>query len=394
MMEYRELLSYVMAMEMGKPVREGLREVEYAAGFYFWFAGEAERIYGQTIPSQHSNKRLMLVHEPIGVCAIITPWNFPIAMGARKIAAALAAGCTVVAKPSPECPVSMALVALMCQIAQVPPGVFNMLIGSEEEIGRAFLESEVVRKISFTGSCEVGKYLYKNSADTLKRLTLELGGHAPLLVFNDASIKKAVQGSLIAKFRNNGQTCVAANRFFIQNEIYDDYLNSLLESIQRLRIGDPLDHDTDLSTVLHPSAISKVKKHTQDALQKGAIPILLGREPYEPTVLTEVTPDMLVFKEETFGPLIAIMRFQSIEEGIALANQSPYGLASYAFTENLTTAYKIIDQLQYGIIGLNDGLPSTPQASFGGIKNSGFGREGGPSGLREYLVEKFVSLIV
>lgn len=387
----KEDLALVMAMEMGKPIKEALKEVEYAAGFYFWFAGEAERIYGLSIPSIHPNKKLTILQEPIGLCGIITPWNFPLAMGARKIAAALAAGCCVVAKPSPECPISMSAFAHLCREVDLPKGVFNVVIGPEKEVGKVLLESADIRKISFTGSCGVGRYLFRESAATLKKLTLELGGHAPLIVFDDADINKAVEGTIAAKFRNNGQTCIAANRILVQKTIAKKYLEKLLHAIQKLTIGNPLEKQTDLSTVLHPESEQKVNRHIKDALKKGATALLMGKKSYFPTVLVDVTPEMNIFYEETFGPVAAITQFDQFEEGIDLANASEYGLSAYVFTQNLQKAHLAIDQLQYGIIGLNDGLPSAPQASFGGIKNSGFGREGGPSGLREYLTEKFVS---
>lgn len=391
LIENKDSLAYVMAMEMGKPIKEGVKEVAYAADFYFWFAGEAERIYGQIIPSSSSLKRLMIIQEPIGVCGVITPWNFPLAMGARKMAAALAAGCTVVVKPSSECPLSMLSLAELCHQAGLPNGVMNVVVGPEQEIGKAFLDSDVVRKISFTGSCEVGKYLYRESSVTLKKLTLELGGHAPLLVYDDANIKTAVEGTIVAKFRNNGQTCVAANRILVQQEIYEKYVTELLEAISKLIVGDPTDPNVDVSNVLHPASTAKVEKHIQDALSKGAKAVLSGKSPYHPTVLTDVTSEMDIFYEETFGPVAPITIFDEVEEGINLANDSEYGLAAYVFTESLARAKTSVERLQYGIIGLNDGLPSCAQASFGGVKHSGFGREGGPSGLREYLVEKFIS---
>lgn len=392
MLDHRDALAEVMAMEMGKPLKDGIREVSYAAGFFHWFAGEAERIYGKTVPSQFSNKRLMVLHEPVGVCGVITPWNFPLAMGARKIAAALAAGCSIVAKPSSETPVSMLAMGVIGLMAGLPQGAFNVVIGPEQEIGQVLLESPLVRKISFTGSTEVGRYLYRESAKTLKKLSLELGGHAPVIVFRDAHLDKAVAGCITAKFRNTGQTCVSPNRFFVQKGIYEAFLEKFIEEVKKLKVGNPLDSATDLSDVLHPQSITKMKNHIDDALKKGATGMLMGKEPFYPTILSGLNRDMLVFHEETFGPLAAIMPFETVEEGIALANDTHYGLASYAFTQSLATAQAVMDQLEFGIIGLNDGLPSTPQASFGGIKNSGFGREGGPSGINEYLVEKFVSI--
>jgi succinate-semialdehyde dehydrogenase/glutarate-semialdehyde dehydrogenase len=388
----RKLLAYVMAMEMGKPVNEGAKEVDYAAGFFSWFAGEAERLAGQAVASAVPNKRLMILPVPIGVCAIITPWNFPLAMGARKIAAALAAGCTTVIKPSPECPISMLFLAEICRQADIPSGVINVIVGPEQEIGEALLRSEVVRKLSFTGSTQVGRYLYRESAQTLKKLTLELGGHAPLIVYNDASIEKAVNGTLSAKFRNNGQTCIAANRILVQKEIYPYYVDKLTKATRKLIVGDPFDQSTDLSNILHPTSESKVREHIQDALEKGAKALLLGKSACDPTILENINTNMKIFYEETFGPVIAITAFDTFEEGIMLANQSNYGLAAYVFSENQTLSHISVEALNYGIIGVNDGLPSAPQASFGGVKDSGFGREGGPTGIFEYLTEKFVSI--
>lgn len=389
---HKALLAYVMAMEMGKPIKEGGKEVEYAAGFFLWFAGEAERLCGQLVLSADPHKRLMIVPVPVGVCGIITPWNFPLAMGARKMAAALAAGCTTVVKPSPECPVSMLLLAEICRQAGVPAGVVNVLAGAEEVIGRELLRSDIVRKLSFTGSTETGRYLYRESAATLKKLTLELGGHAPLLVFDDASLERAVAGTLAAKFRNNGQTCIAANRILVQRGIYDAYVEKLVEAVQRLAVGNPLDAETDLSTVLHPASAKRVDEHIQDALAKGAKARLLGDAPCCPSILEGVTPAMRIFNEETFGPVAALTAFDTFEEGIALANRSKYGLAAYVFSEGLQRSHAAAEALNYGIIGVNDGLPSAPQASFGGVKDSGFGREGGPSGILEYCTEKFISI--
>lgn len=390
--EYAMDFTKIMATEMGKPITQGKGEVSYASGYFYWYAGEAERIYGVTVPSQFEGKKLMILYEPVGVCATITPWNFPLAIPARKIAAALAAGCTVINKPSPETPVTMLLFAHICKMAELPPGVVNVIPGPEKEIGETLLHSSSVRKLSFTGSTKVGKYLYRQSAETLKKLTLELGGHAPLIVFDDADIDKAVSGTILSKFRNNGQTCVCPNRIFVQEGIYVAFVEKLIDEIKKLRLGDPFDPKSELSAVLHPASIEKVNRHIQDAIDKGAKAELMGKEPYEPVVLSHVTPEMVIFNEETFGPVVPLIRFKGDEEGIAMANASEFGLSSYVFTENLKRANRVIDALEYGIIGLNDGLPSTYQASFGGVKSSGFGREGGPTGIKEYLVEKFVSV--
>lgn len=394
LLEYQDAIAWVMAMEMGKPVTQGKGEVVYSAGYFHWFAGEAERIYGMTIPSQFQNKRLILCYEPVGVAASITPWNFPLAMAARKIAAALAAGCTAVNKPSPESPVTMLLFAHLCNMAGLPQGVMGVVPGPEKEVGEALLGVPQVRKLSFTGSTPVGKYLYEHSANTLKKLTLELGGHAPLLVFDDADIGKAVTGTVESKFRNNGETCVCANRIFVQEGILDAFSNALVKAIKKLKIGDPFDASSDLTTILHPASVAKVQHHVQDALDKGAKALLLGNEPYQPAVLSGVTPEMRIFSEETFGPVAPLISFKDDSEGIAMANKGGFGLASYVFTKSLERAFKVVEELEYGIVGVNDGRPSTYQGSFGGVKNSGFGREGGPTAIKEYLVEKFVSIQV
>lgn len=388
----KELLADVMAMEMGKTIRDGIKEVEYSAGFFHWFAGEAERIYGLTIPSQHIEKRIMVLKEPIGVSGLITPWNFPLAMPARKIGAALAAGCTAILKPASECPLSGLAIAYIFQSLGLPPGVLNVVIGDEKKIGKALLESPIVRKIGFTGSDEVGKYLYAQSAPTLKKLTLELGGHAPFIVFDDANLERVIEGIMISKFRNSGQTCIAPNRMIVQEKIFPEFLKELIKSLKEIKTGNPLNPSTDLTNILHSSASKKVKKHVDDAVKKGAKIEYEGKEMCDPFVLSGVTENMLIFNEETFGPVVPITTFKTMPEAIMLANRSQYGLASYLFTENLTTAHIIIGALEYGIIGLNDGLPSSPQLPFGGMKYSGFGKEGGPSGMDEYLVEKSVSI--
>ncbi len=391
LLEYQETFAKIFAMEMGKPISQGKAEVVYSAGYFHWFCGEAERIYGQTIPSQFSDKELLIQYEPVGVCALITPWNFPLAMAARKIAAALAAGCTVINKPSAESPVSMLLFAQICQMAELPAGVVNILPGPEVEIGSTLMNSPLVRKVSFTGSTEVGKLLYRQSAETLKKLTLELGGNAPLIVFDDANFENAVKGAVASKFRNNGQTCVCPNRIFVQESIYSKFLTAFVETVKQLKLGDPLDPQSEMSTILHSSVQEKVVQQIEDAIEKGAFPSLQGTTLYEPCVLSNVTQEMRVYQEETFGPIAPLISFKTEDEAITMANNTPYGLASYLFTENLSRAKRVADQLEFGIIGINDPIPSTYQASFGGIHQSGFGREGGPTGIKEYLVEKYIS---
>jgi succinate-semialdehyde dehydrogenase/glutarate-semialdehyde dehydrogenase len=381
-----------MTLEMGKTITEGLAEVEYAAGYFDWFAGEAERVYGTFVPSRHIHKRVSIVQRPVGPSAMITPWNFPIAMASRKIAAALAAGCTAVVKPAQECPLSLLSIASIAQEEGLPPGCLNVFFGDPQEIGEAFLTSGIIRKLTFTGSTNVGRYLYQNSAATLKKLTLELGGHAPFIVYDDANLQKAAEQAIASKFRNNGQTCVCPNRFYIHSKIHDEFVSALTDMAKQLKIGDPLDPKTNLSTAMHPTSVVKVKRHIEDALSKGAKVVLGGEEVFEPTILTGITEDMLISQEETFGPVIAISCFDSLGQVIEMANHTPYGLAAYVFTDSIDKGHKTVELLDYGVIGLNDGAPSAPEISFGGVKTSGFGREGGPSGIYEYLVEKTVSM--
>lgn len=383
----KAFLAEIMTLEIGKPIRESLVEVEYAAGYFDWYAAEGERVQGTIMPSRFPNKRLSIQYAPVGVCALITPWNFPFAIPGRKVAAALAAGCTVVLKPSPECPMSALAIAYMASEEGVPPGVINVLIGSEKEIGDVLLESPLVRKLSFTGSCEVGKLLFGKSSQTLKKMTMELGGHAPLIVFDDADISQAVDQTIAAKFRNSGQTCVAPNRIFVQSKIYDTFAERLVTAVRKLKVGDPREESTDISNVLHPSAQEKFQQHKEDALKRGAKEYLAGT----PSILGGITPQMLVYHEETFGPLVPLIKFSEDQEAIDAANRTEYGLAAYVFTQSLSRADKAVQGLEYGIIGLNDGVPSAPEMSFGGMKGSGFGREGGPHGIYDYLVEKCVS---
>ncbi len=390
--DYRDEFAELMMKEMGKNFREARGEVDYAAGYFKWFAEEAKRIYGKQIPSHVKGKQCFVSYEPIGPVAIITPWNFPLAMAARKIAPALAAGCPVICKPSSETPVSMLVLAALISKTSLPKGAFNVLIGPEEPIGNALTASPIIRKLTFTGSCPVGALLYKQSADTYKKLTMELGGHAPLIVFDDANLEQAVDGTLAAKFRNNGQTCVCANRIFVHESIHTPFLKRFIEKVKALKVGSPFEKDSDLTNVLHPMSIEKVTRHIADALEHGAKRHLNATHPYKPEILSGVTQKMLIFSEETFGPVAPIISFKSDDEVIRLANQTPYGLAAYFFTQSLKRAKTISEQLEYGVIGLNDGAPSAPQIPFGGIKSSGFGREGGPTGIYEYLVEKLVSM--
>ncbi len=391
-LDHRLELAKIMTEEMGKTRKDGLAEAVYSAGFFHWFAGEAERVYQRQLPSPCGEKTLNFLKTPVGVSGLITPWNFPLAMPARKVAAALAAGCALVLKPAMECPKSALFTALACQEAGIPPGVVNVIFGDEKQIGKALLESPKIKKISFTGSTAVGKYLYEHSALTLKKLSLELGGHAPVIIFDDADIDLAAAQTVIAKFRNNGQSCVAANRIFVHDSIYDAFAKKFVSAVEKLQVGDPHDPETDLTNVLHPSVLDKVPKQIDDAFKNGAKALLKGKKPYDPVILTDAGGHMLVCREETFGPVAPLIRFSGDDDVYKMANDTPYGLASYLFTQSLERAYRAMDALQFGIIGINDGLPSSPSLSFGGIKNSGLGREGGPGGLDEYLVEKCVSL--
>jgi len=331
----KDVFAKIMAQEMGKPLKQGRGEVDYSAGFFSWFAGEAERSYGQSVPSQRPEQRIMLVHQPIGVCALITPWNFPLAMPARKVAAALAAGCTMVVKPSSTTALSSLLLVQVLEQAGVPPGVVNVVFGEDEEIGTALTSSPVIRKLSFTGSVGVGKKLYAQCAGTLKKLTLELGGHAPTLVFEDADLDRAVQGTVDGKFRNNGQTCVCPNRIFVQRTIYDAFVQRFVEAVSKLNVGNAMDPHTDVSTFLMPSSAKKAEEHVQDAVAKGAELHSSGDTVYHPKVLLHVNETMRIYQEETFGPVAGIIPFETDDEVIQRANDSPYGLASYVFTQSL-----------------------------------------------------------
>ena len=391
MIKNKEELARCVTMEMGKPIVDARSEVEYAASYFLWFAEEAKRIYGKEIPSRSPNKRLYVRYEPIGPCAIITPWNFPIAMAARKIAAAFAAGCPVISKPSSITPLSLLFLGALSHEAGIPKESVHILIGDGERIGEALLAAEPIRKLSFTGSCEVGKALYRQCAESVKKITMELGGHAPLIVFDDADLKKAIEGAYAAKFRISGQTCICANRLFVHKKILPNFLEGLIKKVKRMKIGDPLEEDTDLTTSIHPESQRKARAHIEDAIKNGAKAHLGAKEPHEPEILSGITKEMLIFREETFAPVAGIMEFEEDEEVIELANQTPYGLASYVFTEGLKRAENVTSKLEFGIVGLNDGRPSSAELPFGGVKASGFGREGGPSGIYEYLSEKIIS---
>ncbi|MGV2289757.1 NAD-dependent succinate-semialdehyde dehydrogenase [Trinickia sp. YCB016] len=398
MLEHREALAELMVREQGKPLAEARGEVGYAASFLEWFAEEAKRMYGDVIPSPKPDSKIIVTREPIGVVAAITPWNFPLAMITRKAGPALAAGCTMVLKPSEETPLSAFALAVLAEQAGIPAGVFNVVSGDAVAIGNVLTASSVVRKLSFTGSTRVGKLLAKQSADTLKKLSLELGGNAPFIVFDDADIDAAVQGAMASKFRNTGQTCVCVNRFYVQDGIYDAFMQALTVAVKKMRVGNGLEGETEQGPLINEAALRKVELHVDDALKKGAQLLTggkrhaLGGTFYEPTVLVNASKSMLLADEETFGPVAAAFRFKTEEEAIAAANDSPFGLSAYFYTRDLGRAWRVGEALESGMVGINEGIISTEVAPFGGVKESGLGREGSKYGLDEYVELKYMMM--
>ncbi|WP_456272260.1 NAD-dependent succinate-semialdehyde dehydrogenase [Bacillus sp. AK031] len=394
--ENKEDLARTMTMEQGKPLKEAMGEIQYANGFISWYAEEGKRVYGETIPATQRNKRLFVQKQPVGVVAVITPWNFPAAMITRKVAPALATGCTVVIKPAEQTPLTALKLALLAEKAGIPKGVINVVTGDAKEIGETWLADTRVRKLTFTGSTQVGKLLMRGAAETVKKVSLELGGHAPVIVMDDCDIEKAVSGVIAAKFRNAGQTCVCSNRIYVHESIEKEFTEKLVERVKELKVGNGLEDGVDIGPLIDERAVEKVKSHVDDAVSSGASIEYGGNTDnglyFEPTILSNIKDDMLCMREETFGPLAPITSFTSQEEVVQRANDSIYGLAAYVFTENITKGIQICEALQYGIVGLNDGLPSTPQAPFGGFKQSGLGREGGHHGIEEYLEVKYISL--
>ncbi len=398
MLENQMDLATIITLEGGKPISESLGEIAYAASFFEWFSEEAKRVYGDLIPGHQYDRRTLVIKQPIGVVGCITPWNFPSAMLARKIAPAIAVGCSVVAKPAPETPFSATAMAYLSELAGVPKGIFNVVTGDAEKIGSAMTSHKDVKKITFTGSTAVGKHLLKASADSVKKVSLELGGHAPFIVFGDANLEAAVEGAVIAKYRNSGQTCVCANRIYVQSSIYDDFSQRFTEKASELVVGNGLDESTQQGPLISENAIEKVSNHIEDAKNSGAIittggnPHSLGGLFFEPTVLTGVSDEMLISKEETFGPVAPIFSFETEQEVIERANNTPYGLAAYFYTNDLAKSWRVSEQLDYGMVGLNTGIISTEMAPFGGVKESGIGREGSKYGVDDYLEIKYVSL--
>ncbi|VCY87520.1 Glutarate-semialdehyde dehydrogenase DavD [Acinetobacter baumannii] len=388
-------LAFILTSEQGKPLAEAKGEILYAASFIEWFAEEAKRVYGDIIPSPYPDARIVVNKQPIGVVAAITPWNFPAAMITRKVAPALAAGCPCIVKPAPETPfTALALVDLAVQ-AGVPAEIFSVITGDAVHIGDAIFESDVVRKFTFTGSTPVGKMLLERSAKTLKKVSLELGGNAPFIVFDDADLEAAIEGALIAKFRNAGQTCVCVNRFLVQAGIYEKFIAALSQKIQNFNIGNGLEAGHDIGPLINANAVKKVEAHIQDALDKNGRLVVGGKKHkagelfFEPTLIADVTADMDVATQETFGPLAAVFKFENEQQAVEMANATEFGLAAYCYTKDLGRAWRMSEQLEYGMVGINKGLISNEVVPFGGIKQSGLGREGSKYGIEDYLEIKY-----
>ncbi|MCK0510082.1 NADP-dependent succinate-semialdehyde dehydrogenase [Aromatoleum buckelii] len=395
---HQEDLALLMTSEQGKPLGEARGEVLYAASFVEWFAEEGKRIYGDVIPGHQPDKRIVVTKEPIGVCAAITPWNFPLAMITRKAGPALAAGCTMVLKPATQTPYSALALAVLAERAGVPAGVFSVLTGSATEIGGELTANPVVRKLTFTGSTEVGIKLAAQCAPTIKKLSLELGGNAPFIVFDDADLDAAVEGALASKYRNTGQTCVCANRLLVQDSVYDAFAEKLAAAVAKLKVGNGLDEGVTQGPLIDMQAVEKVEEHIADALAKGARVVTgggrhaLGRTFFEPTILADVTPQMKVAREETFGPVAPLFRFKDEAEAIRMANDTEFGLAAYFYSAGMNRVWRVSGALEYGIVGINTGIISTEVAPFGGMKSSGLGREGSKYGIEDYLEIKYLCM--
>ncbi|MBO7808696.1 NAD-dependent succinate-semialdehyde dehydrogenase [Burkholderia pseudomallei] len=393
-------LALILTTEQGKPLAEAKGEIAYAASFIEWFAEEGKRVAGDTLPTPDANKRIVVVKEPIGVCAAITPWNFPAAMIARKVGPALAAGCPIVVKPAESTPFSALAMAFLAERAGVPKGVLSVVIGDPKAIGTEITSNPIVRKLSFTGSTAVGRLLMAQSAPTVKKLTLELGGNAPFIVFDDADLDAAVEGAIASKYRNNGQTCVCTNRFFVHEHVYDAFADKLAAAVSKLKVGRGTESGATLGPLINEAAVKKVESHIADALAKGASLMTGGKRHasghgfFEPTVLTGVKPDMDVAKEETFGPLAPLFRFASEEELVRLANDTEFGLAAYLYSRDIGRVWRVAEALEYGMVGINTGLISNEVAPFGGVKQSGLGREGSHYGIDDYVVIKYLCVAV
>ena len=400
MMENQDALGELLTLEQGKPLGEAKGEIAYGASFIEWFAEEGKRTYGEIIPGHQRDTRIQVIRQPIGVTAAITPWNFPNAMITRKAGAALAAGCSMVVKPATATPYSALALCVLGEQAGIPAGVLSVLTGSSTAIGGEITSNPTVRKLSFTGSTEVGAKLMEQCAPQIKKTSMELGGNAPFIVFDDADLDAAVEGAIICKFRNNGQTCVCANRIYVQSGVYDAFAKKFAARISEMKVGNGMEDGVAFGPLIEPQAVDKVKEHVADALSKGAEVILGGKEHalgglfYEPTIMTNVDRSMAVTQEETFGPLAPLYRFESDDEVIEQANDTRFGLASYFYSQNLSRVYKVAEALEYGIVGINTGIISTEVAPFGGIKESGLGREGSSHGIDDYLEMKYMCLSV
>ncbi|WP_375460505.1 NADP-dependent succinate-semialdehyde dehydrogenase [uncultured Enterovirga sp.] len=398
MMANQDDLAAIMTAEQGKPLSESKGEIAYAASFIEWFGEEGKRIYGDTIPAHGADKRIVVIKQPIGVCAAITPWNFPAAMITRKVGPALAAGCTMVLKPASQTPFSALALCELAERAGVPKGVFSCVTGSASEIGGEMTSNPIVRKLTFTGSTEIGKLLLEQCARTVKKTSMELGGNAPFIVFDDADLEPAVRGAMASKYRNAGQTCVCANRILVQDGIYDRFVERLTEAVAGMKVADGFKEGTTIGPLIDQKAVAKVEEHVADALAKGARVVTggkrhaLGHTFYEPTVLADATPDMQLFHEETFGPVAPIFRFRTEEEAIRLANDTPFGLAAYFYSRDIGRVWRVAEALETGIVGINEGIISTEIAPFGGVKESGLGREGSHYGIEDYLEVKYLCM--
>nr|WP_282437754.1 NAD-dependent succinate-semialdehyde dehydrogenase [Acinetobacter radioresistens] len=398
MIEHQEDLAIILSTEQGKPMTESRGEILYGASFIEWFAEEAKRTYGDVIPHDKQGRRLLVVRQPVGVVVAITPWNFPNAMITRKVGPALAAGCSVVIKPASETPLSALALVALAEEAGIPKGVINVVTGSSREIGGILTQHPLVRKVSFTGSTAIGKLLMQQCSSTMKKISMELGGNAPFIVFEDADLDKAVEGAIASKFRNSGQTCVCTNRILVQNSIYDTFVEKLAAAVAKLKVAPAFEPGAEQGPLINEKAVEKIQEHIDDATSKGAKVICggqrhqLGQTFFEPTVLTDVTPDMQVAQDETFGPLAPVFRFTEEAEAIRMANDTEFGLASYIYTQNLSRAWRVSEALEYGMVGINEGLISTEVAPFGGIKESGCGREGSKYGIEDYQELKYLCM--
>ncbi|HVG26009.1 MAG TPA: NAD-dependent succinate-semialdehyde dehydrogenase [Acidobacteriaceae bacterium] len=395
-LEHQLDLARILTLEQGKPLAEAHGEILYGTSFIQWFAEEARRVYGDTIPANTRSRRLIVLKQPVGVVAAITPWNFPNAMITRKAGAALAAGCTIVIKPAPETPFSALALAELAHRAGIPPGVLNVITGDAVAIGAELTSSPTVRKLSFTGSTEVGRLLLQQCAPTVKKVSLELGGNAPFVVFDDADLDKAVAGAMLSKFRNAGQTCVCANRIFVQDAVYDAFASKLREAVNKLTVGNGLDDGITIGPLINQAAVDKVRAHIDDALQRGASIDLggsghaLGGFYFQPTILRDVHPESMLMNEETFGPVAPLIRFHTEDEVVRLCNDTIFGLAAYFYSRDIGRIWRVAEALEYGMVGINDGLISSEVAPFGGFKQSGLGREGSKYGIEEYLEPKYL----